>query len=173
MQVTPTPRTPGGPTLAYGGGSAAAARRAARLGLMMFPQTSNPRLAEVYDAEAERVGNPTGRCLSPPVGGPTTVFVAEDVEQGWRDYGPFMLHDALMYGRWMGADPKAASYSGATTVEDLRTSNAYQVVTPDQAVELVQRFGTLSLVPMCGGVPPEHAWRSLHLVEQQVLPSLS
>lgn len=172
ISVTPAPLTPGGPILAYGGGSPAAARRAARLGMMFFPQTSDPGLAREYDAAAERAGNPTGLCLSPPAGAPTTVFVADDVDRGWRDLGPYLLHDALMYGRWLGADTNAASYSGATTVEELRRSAAYQVVTPEQAVELVERFGTLSLVPLCGGVPPELAWSSLHLIERQVLPAL-
>mgnify|MGYP001813885839 FL=1 len=173
VSVSPTPFTPGGPTLAYGGGSATAARRAARLGLLFFPQTSDPRLAEVYDAEADRVGNATGLCLSPPAGAPTTVFVADDVDRGWRDVGPYLLHDALMYGRWLGADTNAASYSGATTVRDLRRSKAYRVVTPEQAVDLVGRFGTLSLVPLCGGIPPDLAWSSLHLIERQVLPALA
>jgi alkanesulfonate monooxygenase SsuD/methylene tetrahydromethanopterin reductase-like flavin-dependent oxidoreductase (luciferase family) len=173
VSVSPTPFTPGGPTLAYGGGSKAAALRAARLGMMFFPQTSDARLAEIYDTEAERVGNPPGLCLSPPAGAPTTVFVADDVEQGWRDYGPYLLHDALMYGRWLGADTNAASYSGAKSVDDLRASTAYQVVTPHEAVELVERYGSLSLVPLCGGIPPDLAWRSLRLIEDQVLPALA
>ena len=172
-QVSPAPFTPGGPMLAYGGGSKAAARRAARLGMVLVPQTSDPRLAEIYDTEAERVGNPTGLCLSPPAGAPTTVFVADDVEQGWRDYGPYLLHDAQMYGHWLGADTNAASYSGAKSVDDLRRSTAYQVVTPEQAVALVGRFGALSLVPLCGGIPPDLAWRSLRLIENQVLPALA
>ncbi len=78
-----------------------------------------------------------------------------------------------MYGRWLGADTNAASYSGATSVEDLRRSEAYQVVTPEQAVGLVERFGTLSLAPLCGGIPPELAWYSLRLIEAQVLPALA
>ncbi len=60
ISVAPAPFTPGGPTLAYGGGSAAAARRAARLGVLFFPQTSDPRLTEVYDAEADRVATRPG-----------------------------------------------------------------------------------------------------------------
>ena len=32
------------------------------------------------------------------------MFVAADVDRGWRDVGPYLLHDALMYGRWLGAD---------------------------------------------------------------------
>ena len=173
IAVTPTPLTAGGPTLAYGGGSSAAARRAARLGMAFFPQTSDPRLAEIYDAEARRVGNPSGLCLSPPEGAPTTVFVADDVDRAWDDLGPYLLHDAGMYARWLGADTNAASYSDATTVEDLRRGSAYRIVTPGGAVDLVERFGALSLVPLCGGVPPAAAWSSLRLIEEQVVPALS
>ncbi len=173
VQVAPKPLTPGGPTLAYGGGSAAAARRAARHGMMFMPQTSDPALVEVYDAEAERVGRRPGLCLAPPPGTPTAVFVADDVDRGWRDFGPYMLHDAVTYGAWLGADTNVASHSGAETVDDLRRRGAYRVVTPAGASDLIDRFGILSLAPLCGGVPPEVAWSSLRLIESEVLPALT
>lgn len=172
VQVTPRPTTPGGPLLMYGGGSVAAARRAARFGLSFFAQTSEPGLEAAYAAECARVGTEPGMCIVPAPGTPTTVFVAEDVDEGWETFGPFMLHDARMYAAWLGT-AAAASRSDATTVADLRAeSGAYRVLTPAEAVDHVRTTGPLTLHPLCGGCPPEPAWRSLELVATRVLPEL-
>jgi alkanesulfonate monooxygenase SsuD/methylene tetrahydromethanopterin reductase-like flavin-dependent oxidoreductase (luciferase family) len=174
VEVTPGPFTPGGPPLAYGGGSPAAARRAARNALAFIPQHGDPDLAEAYDAEAERVGNPPGLTLAPPPGAPTSVFVADDVDRAWDRLGPYLLHDARMYGQWMGAAAtESASLSGATTVAELRAEDgSYRIVTPAEAVELLATYGMLSTQPLCGGIPPDLAWASLHLIEREVLPAL-
>ncbi len=172
VQVTPTPVTPGGPLLMYGGGSVAAARRAARFGLSFFAQTSAPGLEDAYAAECARVGTEPGMCIVPAPGAPTTVFVAEDVDEGWDRFGPFMLHDARMYAAWLGT-ADAASRSDATTVADLRAeSGAYRVLTPAEAVEHVRTTGPLTLHPLCGGCPPELAWPALELLAAEVLPAL-
>lgn len=170
IKVTPEPFTPGGPMLAYGGGSPAAARRAARQGMMLMAATSDDSLADVYDAEAIRVGNQPGMAIVPGAG-PTSVFVAEDLDAGWDAYGDYMLHDALMYADWMGAETRAASYSSAETVDELRAEHgSYRVVDPDGALELIKSDGILSLQPLCGGMPPDLAWHSLRLIEHEVLP---
>lgn len=172
VRVTPTPPTPGGPMLMYGGGSTAAARRAARFGMSFFAQASAPGLEEAYAEECARAGTEPGMCFVPPPGSPTSVFVAEDPDEGWARYGPYMLHDARMYASWLG-DAAAASKSNAVTVESLRAEGgAYRVVTPAEAVEQVREFGSLNLHPLCGGCPPELAWQSLRLVAEQVLPAL-
>lgn len=172
IQVTPEPFTPGGPMLAYGGGSPAAARRAARQGMMLVAATSDESLADVYDAEAIRVGNQPGMAIIPGEG-PSTVFVAEDVEAGWAAYGDYMLHDARMYADWMGGETRAATYSAAETVDELRAeAGSYRVLDPDAAVELVRTHGLLSLQPLCGGMPPDLAWHSLRLIEHEVLPNV-
>lgn len=169
IQVTPEPFTPGGPMLAYGGGSAAAARRAARQGMMLVAATSDEALADVYDAEAIRVGHQPGMAMIPGAG-PNSVFVAEDVDAGWAAYGEYMLHDARMYADWMGGETRAASYSAAETVEELRAEQgSYRVVDPDGAAELIRTNGLLSLQPLCGGMPPDLAWHSLRLIEHEVL----
>ena len=62
---------------------------------MFFPQTADPAMAAFYDAEAKKVGNPTGMTMGPEEGAPTTVFVAESLDQGWAQYGSYMLHDAF------------------------------------------------------------------------------
>lgn len=172
IRVTPEPFTPGGPILAYGGGSPGGARRAARFGMMLFSDSGDQSLTEIYDAEAQKAGNPTGMVMIPPAGNPTSLFVADDVDAGWERMGPYLLHDVLMYGQWMGDDHSAASWSGATTVDELRAENGtYQIVTPAEAVDLLGQFGSLGLQPLCGGMPPELAWESLKLIETEVLPA--
>ena len=171
IHVQPKPVTVGGPVIAYGGGSKAAAERAARLGMMFFPQTTDPKLAVFYDQEAERVGNPPGLTMGPAKGAPTTVFVAENLDKGWEQYGPYMLHDAVSYRGWMGEDNNSASLSQASSIDELRDENGpYRVVTPKQAIELIHKYQRLSLQPLCGGVPPDLAWSSLSLIEKEVLP---
>ncbi len=77
--VTPPPFTPGGPFLAYGGGSEAAARRAGRLGLYFMAETHDSSLEEAYRAAG---GDAAPGCMFPPAGLPLTVFVADDPERG-------------------------------------------------------------------------------------------
>lgn len=158
VHVTPEPLTAGGPMIAYGGGTVAAARRAARRGMMLLPQHGDPALAEAYDEAALEAGNPPGMCMSPPVGSPTSLFVSDDTDAAWQSLGPHLLHDAVMYKEWMG-DVASASLSNATTVAELRVQNgAYRIVTIDDARQLRDQYGVLSLQPLCGGIPPETAW---------------
>ena len=168
------PVTPEGPIIAYGGGSRAAAERAARLGMMFFPQTADPAMAAFYDAEAKKVGNPTGMTMGPEEGAPTTVFVTENLDQGWAQYGSYMLHDATTYREWMGEGNNSASLSQASTISELRDENGpYRIVTPEEAVALISQYHRLSLQPLCGGIPPDLAWPSLELIEKQVLPNIA
>lgn len=173
--VTPAPLTANGPPLAYGGGSVAAARRAARHALPFSPQVNNPELLAAYDEEAVRCGHPTGRYHVLPEGYPMSLFVAEDIDRAWRDIGDYLLHDALMYGRWLAAaNSEAASFSDALTVDALREQNgAYRIVNPREAIVLLERYGSLGLQPLCGGIPAELAWQSLKLIEEKVLPGCS
>ena len=67
VRVTPLPFTPGGPMLAYGGGTEVAARRAARLGMLFMAETHDATLEEAYRAEGGDVG---AGLLLPPAGVP-------------------------------------------------------------------------------------------------------
>jgi alkanesulfonate monooxygenase SsuD/methylene tetrahydromethanopterin reductase-like flavin-dependent oxidoreductase (luciferase family) len=173
VRVTPTPITPDGPMLMYGGGSIAAARRAARFGLGFFAQTWAPGLEEAYREECARLGTEVGMAFVPAPGTATSVFVAEDVDRAWREIGPFMLHDAQMYASWLH-DAEAASKSTAPTVAALRDeAGPYRVLTPDEAVEFIGTYGVLPLHPLCGGCPPALAWETLDLVANRVMPQLA
>jgi alkanesulfonate monooxygenase SsuD/methylene tetrahydromethanopterin reductase-like flavin-dependent oxidoreductase (luciferase family) len=171
--VRPGPYTPGGLPLAYGGGSPAAARRAARFGLDFVGEADRPELVDIYGAEAERVGRTAGTCLVPSAASPSSVFVAEDVEQAWATIGPHLLHDARGYGAWLGGDHDTVTASRATTVDELRAEQGnYRILTPDEAVELARANGYLGLQPLCGGLAPDLAWPSLRLIVDRVLPRL-
>jgi alkanesulfonate monooxygenase SsuD/methylene tetrahydromethanopterin reductase-like flavin-dependent oxidoreductase (luciferase family) len=157
VAVTPLPFTPGGPFVAYGGGTEAAARRAGRLGLMFMAETHDASLADAYRAAG---GASAPGCFFPPAGVPLTVLVADDPERAWAETGPYLLADATSYSAWNAAREGTASVSRATTVDDLAAERgAYQILTPAEAAELVARTGfPLNLQPLVGGLPPELAW---------------
>ena len=172
VHATPTPFTPGGPSLALGGGTLQAARRAGRLGMDLLASSATPGLEEAYREEASRAGQTPGNCRVPD-GAPTTVFVAEDLDRAWERLGPYLLHDAQSYAAWLKDQP-AASRSLAQTIDELRTEQgSYRIVTPEGAADLIRQHGILSLQPLCGGTPPELGWETLKLVHEKVLPALA
>jgi len=172
VRVTPRPATPGGPPLFLGGGSPAAVRRAARLGLGMVTQGGDPSLAALYSAECAKHGRAPGLFIDPPPGTVTSAFVAEDVDAAWARLGPYLLHDARAYAAWMG-EGHAATKSAASSVGELRAeAGPYRIFTPDEAVAYVCERGPLLLQPLCGGLPPALAWEHLELLEKRVLPAL-
>jgi alkanesulfonate monooxygenase SsuD/methylene tetrahydromethanopterin reductase-like flavin-dependent oxidoreductase (luciferase family) len=159
-RITPLPFTPGGPPLAYGGGTEAAARRAGRLGLMFLAETTDSSLEAAY---REAGGPKAPGCLFAPDGVPLTVFVADDPERAWAEIGPYLLADAASYASWNVGRDHTASLSRARTVEELAAEKGnYQIVTPAEAKDLLGRTGfPLGLQPLAGGIPPDVAWRYL------------
>ena len=164
VQVTPAPRSPGGPTLAYGGHSVAAARRAGRLGMDLFAEGGDEPLAAAYADAAAAAGVEPGVVRVPSSGGPSAVFVADDVDAAWQAVGPHLLHDALMYDSWMSDWRGSSSRSSARTVDELRAENGpYRVLSVDEATSWIASGNPLLLHPLCGGAPPELGWESLRL----------
>jgi alkanesulfonate monooxygenase SsuD/methylene tetrahydromethanopterin reductase-like flavin-dependent oxidoreductase (luciferase family) len=171
--VTPSPATRTGPSLAYGGGSIAAARRAARFGLGFVAQVANEELRIAYLDEANAQGIDPGPILLPP-DVPYALFVADDVEQAWDELGEHLLYDASTYAEWNLGDATTASLSRATTVDDLRqASGSHRIVEVGEAVDLMSRHGFLSLHPLCGGIPADIAWPYLRRVHEQVVPAVA
>jgi alkanesulfonate monooxygenase SsuD/methylene tetrahydromethanopterin reductase-like flavin-dependent oxidoreductase (luciferase family) len=172
VMVRPKPFSDPYPLVCYGGGTAAAARRAARLDMPFFPQLQSDRLVTVYETERERLGLPPGLVISPG-SGPLNVFVSEDPDRTWSRIGANLLHDARTYAQWqLDAGLDSVALDTATTVEQLRENNVYTVVTPAQCVDLVRTHGSLALHPLCGGISPEIAWESLELIAAKVQPAL-
>ena len=171
VQVTPTPYKPGGPALVLGGSSDAAARRAARLGVGYQP--SDGASWPAFRAECEVQGRPDpGDYLG---GDSTVVILGSDPDAMWDAIAPYALHEANAYGAWAVAAGITTGYSGADDADELRASGQYRVLTPDELVADLEARGPFAfalLHPMLGGIPPELAWESLHLLEHEVLPRL-
>jgi alkanesulfonate monooxygenase SsuD/methylene tetrahydromethanopterin reductase-like flavin-dependent oxidoreductase (luciferase family) len=174
--VTPPPFSPGGPMVAWGGATRAAARRAGRSGIGFFAQADRPGLREAYEHAAREAGHEPGMCFLPSSAGPLSTFVNDDLDAGWRDVGPALLADAVPYFEWNEAAGSAGytvSLSRSRTVEDLRRERgSHRVVTVAEAVELVRTVGMLSLQPLCGGLDPEVAWPYLRRVAEEVAPAV-
>ena len=173
IHVTPAPLTAGGPPVAWGGGSAPAARRAGRFGLDFFAQGGGAELAEVYRQAAVAAGHEPGTCFVPPADATTTLFVAQDVERAWEDLGPHLLHDATAYAALNPGDTTTASISVATSIDELRAEErSHRIVGVDAAVDMAASGEILQLQPLVGGLEPEVAWRYLRNVTDRVLPAL-
>ncbi|MEU9194737.1 LLM class flavin-dependent oxidoreductase [Streptomyces hundungensis] len=164
VRVTPRPFTEPHPMLLVGGSSRAAARRAARLGLPFFPSAHLPELEAYYNEQLAAYGT-EGFCMMPAARTPL-LHLSEDPDRTWAEYGEHFLHEARMYASWQSKDIRSAVKSGATTVEELRAEGVYRVVTPQECAAL--EADSLVLHPLCGGMPVDEAWRSLHLFCEQV-----
>ncbi len=174
VRVTPPPFTPGGPRVAWGGGSLAAARRAGRHGLDFFAQRGGPALETAYREEAEAHGHRPGTCMLPDADTATAVFVAEDLDAAWDELGPYLMHDVTTYARLNEGEPHSASLSAATTADELRAEGAsHRIVTVDEAVAMIRSGRPLQLHPLIGGLPPGIAWGYLRTVVDEVMPAVA
>jgi alkanesulfonate monooxygenase SsuD/methylene tetrahydromethanopterin reductase-like flavin-dependent oxidoreductase (luciferase family) len=173
IHVTPPPLTPGGPMLAWGGGSPAAARRAGRHGIGFFAQAGDPELAVVYEAAAREAGHEPGMCVLSPPDVAATVFVSEDVDRAWDELGPYLMHDVRTYAEWNEGNTDTASLSFAQTAEELRAeSRSHRIFHIDEAIEFARSGAPLPLHPLVGGLPPDIAWRYLETVAERVVPAV-
>lgn len=173
VRVTPIPQTPGGPTMMMGGGVAASARRAARLGMGMIAMGGNENLESQYRDACEAEGQTPGLFFNPKPGLAMSAFVSRDPDEAWAKWGPHLLHDAKAYAAWMGEEIQSATRSDAMTVDELRAANgSYRIFTPDEALAEIKEHGILMMQPLCGGLPIEHAWESLETLASDVLPRL-
>jgi alkanesulfonate monooxygenase SsuD/methylene tetrahydromethanopterin reductase-like flavin-dependent oxidoreductase (luciferase family) len=174
IHVTPAPLTPGGPYVAWGGGTIAAAQRAGRHGIGFFAQRGDPELGVAYEVAARSAGHEPGMCILSPADATTTMFVAEDVDKAWEELGPYLMHDVRSYADWNEGNTDTASLSFVTTAEELRAENrSHRILTVEEAVEVVRGGAPLALHPLIGGLPPEIAWRYLNTVADKVVPALS
>ena len=168
VRVTPKPLTQPHPMLLIGGTSKVAARRAARFGLPMFRAAHLPELEAYYYEQCKEQGT-QGFCMMPGAHTAMT-HVAEDPDQAWAELGEHFLHEATTYSSWQTPDIKSAVHSHATDVAALRAEGIYQVLSPDECVEVAKAEGAVNLHPLVGGMPIDAGWESLRLYCEQVVP---
>ena len=171
VQVTPAPHRAGGPGLMLGGSSEVAARRAARLGVGFMPISAH--VWEFYRDEVQQLGGADpGESM---VGEIYTLALADDVERGWDQLGPYFLHETNAYGAWQRESAVESPFHEAKDLDELRSRGTYKIVTPDEFIADMKAapFPFQVFHPMCGGIPPELAWQSLKLYEHEVLPAFA
>jgi hypothetical protein len=132
-----------------------------------------PEVWEFYRDEVQLLGRPDpGPC---PIGENRIVVLAEDVDEGWAQMGPFFQHETNAYGTWQAQDDVASPYRTAADVDELLARDQYAVLTPEQLIAELKAapFPFAFFHPMCGGIPPDLAWSSLRLFENEVLPAFA
>lgn len=172
VRVLPRPHTPGGPVMFYGGGSPAAARRAARLGLHFQPQVADPALRDLYVQECRDQGREPGFVLLPPPG-PATVFCSEDPDRFWAENGQYLLAEARGYNAWHN-DFTSLVRDSSESVAQMRERGVYVVETPEDLIAkcVAREIRVVSSHPLCGGLPEAPSWESLRLVCETVMPGV-
>ncbi len=157
----------------WGGGSVAAARRAGRYGLGYLAQGDAPGSLEAYEEACRAHGHEPGMTLLPNRDTPSVCFVAPDVDTAWREIGEHLLHDARTYAEWNPDNETSAGIADVSDVDELRaTARTHRIFTADEAIAYVRGGGMLTLAPLCGGIPPDIAWKYLRFVDDAVMPAL-
>lgn len=175
IRVTPVPLTRPHPRLAVGGGVKATARRAVKFGLPLDIPRHDPDLKRYYEELCAEAGlQPEVRMAS--VDDLPSAFIHEDPDRAWAELGQHFLWEAREYGQWATADMGSVMHlPGIRTVEEVRASRRYLIVTPDDLIDLLTERGdgaAMTLYPLCGGMPIDEAWKSVHLLTDVVLPGL-
>jgi hypothetical protein len=84
--------------------------------------------------------------------------------------------EAVHYGQWATSDARSIMHlPGVRTLDEVRASGRYLILTPDQLVAELKARGRgafVSLYPLCGGMPIDEGWKSVHLLTDTVIPAL-
>lgn len=171
VRLNPAPRSPVQALLTVGGNSVAAARRAARFGLLFCPAIDDPALEEAYRDACRSRNVSWGATIFPRH--PATTFISEDPQRSWREIGEYLLYDATAYGAWRHPNRRAYAESFAEDLDALQAEGKYRILTPEEAVDVIEKTGSLHLAPLTGGVPSDLGWQTLRLFEERVQPRLS
>ncbi len=170
ITVTPVPQPP--PKLLLGGTHPAVAKRAAHIADGFYPPAGENW--SIYRDTCIELGKPDPGKKFKALG-PIYTHVTRDPEGDWEKIKPHAKHVVESYAEWTTeAYGKAAGpFAGGIDLDDLRASGAYRVLSPEDAVSMIEDLGrdrTFILVPLLGGLNPDLAWQGLKLFEQEVWP---
>lgn len=168
--VRPLPIQKPYPPLFIGGGVAATARRAARFGAGLYPL--NPQIIPLYNEECAKLGRKPG----PIVHNIGWIHVSEDPEKTWTQVAPHVLHVAQSYAEWSEGTTSSSPFQGMNTMEAVKASGIYRVITPDECVQMAAEADKIGadfgLAPIMGGLDPKIGWKNLELFVEKVLPRI-
>jgi alkanesulfonate monooxygenase SsuD/methylene tetrahydromethanopterin reductase-like flavin-dependent oxidoreductase (luciferase family) len=175
VRVTPKPHQDPMPIF-LGGATRRSIDRAARLGDGFFaPGMERPW--EHYRKVSQEIGK-TDPGPFPPRG-PIFLWVTTgDTDAEWEYLAPHIRHQINSYAEWTttGLGKASGPFVPTGEIENLKQDGAYQVVTPDEAIELAHELGPegeLHFNPLLAGIDPDRAWKMLADFERHVLPELS
>ncbi|MCJ7673446.1 MAG: LLM class flavin-dependent oxidoreductase [Acidimicrobiia bacterium] len=174
VQVTPRPVQDPMPIF-VGGASRRGVERAVNLADGYYPP-GMPAGWKRYRELTIAAGRPDPGDYPPT--GPIFLWVTSDPkDEVWERLAPHIRHQIDSYAAWTeGAYGEAQGpFAASRDIESLRQGGAYEVLTPDEAVDFIQRLGPdgrLSLNPLLAGIDPGAAWKMLDLFEREVLPVL-
>lgn len=155
-----------------GGGVEASAKRAARFGLGFSPTRRG--LFDLYDAECRALGTAPGRKFGPS--GIGDVHLTHDPEAAWAKILPHLRHHVADYARIAEASGAHSPFAGLLTDDEaLKGCGIMTVCTPEELVEKaaqVDDYGSITFMPLIGGLDPAVGWESLKLLET-VMPALN
>ncbi|HEY4889456.1 MAG TPA: LLM class flavin-dependent oxidoreductase [Candidatus Dormibacteraeota bacterium] len=175
IRVTPRPATSPHPNIAIGGTARATARRAVRFGLPLHIPAYLPDLENYYESLCLEAGiTPSVTMVPRDSHGP--VFITEDPERAWAEIGPHFLWEAASYSSWMRSDMTSHMHTKVQTLDELRASGVWSIVSPQQCVERLKSMGTSPSIlfhPLCGGIPQESAMECVRLFVEEVVPRYS
>lgn len=101
-------------------------------------------------------------------------FLSEDIDAEWERLAPYLTAETNAYGSWAAeAGTNEHLYKPVENLVQLKGMGMYQVISPDECVELLNSGKHVPLHPLCGGTPPEIAWQHLNLLVEKVLPFVS
>ena len=111
-----------------------------------------------------------------PKQGPAFLWISEDPERDRQWLTPHVAHVLESYSSWAQAEGTASPYSvDDLTPQGIWKNPAYQVLTPEQTLALVEELGdnsSLYLAPLFAGIDPKKGWEMLQLFERDVLPHI-
>jgi alkanesulfonate monooxygenase SsuD/methylene tetrahydromethanopterin reductase-like flavin-dependent oxidoreductase (luciferase family) len=174
VRVTPRPVQDPMP-IHLGGASRRGIERAVQLGDGYFPP-GLPAGWERYRRRLAELGRPDPGPY--PRRGPIFLWVTtEPKDDVWERLAPHVRHQIDSYAAWTTSayGRPDGPFVPSRDVAELRQGGAYDVVTPDEAVELARSLGPdgeLTFNPLLAGIDPADAWAMLDLVDREVLPHL-
>jgi alkanesulfonate monooxygenase SsuD/methylene tetrahydromethanopterin reductase-like flavin-dependent oxidoreductase (luciferase family) len=170
ITVLPRPAQRPGIPVVLAGSSPGSARRAAREADGYKP--SRPELVQVYLEELRRAGRPAP-LVPPSLAAEPAVYVSRQPADDWPLIAPHAVYDTNMYAEWTREQPGVSRHTGARDPVAVAQSGNYPVLTPGQCVERIKAGYGLHLKPLLAGLAPDVAWRSLRLIESDVLPVIA